>query len=230
MGEGLTEPRIEHVQRHLIAFLGASDGDQSFVAVVLRLIDFDHTAAQVANLIDLGPSLANDCTHHVVGNINLLRDGLSRHRLRRLARLPVRAGLRSGLASIRSWLWHWTTITRRPRGGCICLCVRRVDLLSRTRGRGTHKWLRRHSLRRCCVVSLVGIWMAKLPSCGLWHIRNDLHAPRDNPGRPSTPGGISRSARSSKSLSQLLNQGHSYVVGGDMDCICNAEYHQGALC
>ena len=69
----LTESRIQHVQRHLVTLLGSRDGHQTLIAAFLRLVDLDHTATQVPNLINLGPTFPDDSTDHVVGNVNLLR-------------------------------------------------------------------------------------------------------------------------------------------------------------
>ena len=68
----LTESGIKHVERHLVTFLRARDGNQPLVAVVLWLIDLDYTAAKLAYLIDLGATLADDRTDHVVRNEDLL--------------------------------------------------------------------------------------------------------------------------------------------------------------
>ena len=73
-----TKPRIEHVQRHLVAFLSSCDCNKSFVAVVLWLIDLDHTAAQVSDFIDLRTAFTNNSSHHVVGDEYLLGKGLTR--------------------------------------------------------------------------------------------------------------------------------------------------------
>lgn len=68
----ILESCIEHVQSHLVTFLSSRNRHQPFVAVVLRLIDLDHTPAQMANLIDLGATLANDGPDHVIWNKDLL--------------------------------------------------------------------------------------------------------------------------------------------------------------
>ena len=75
----LTESRIEHVKRHLVAFSCSCDRDQSFVAVVLRLVDFDDTATEMTNFIDFSTTLADDCSNHVVRDVDLLRNWLAGH-------------------------------------------------------------------------------------------------------------------------------------------------------
>ena len=69
----LTEPRVEEVERHAVALLRAGDRDEPLVGVVLRLVDLDLAATDLANLIDLGATLADDGTDHVVGDVDLLR-------------------------------------------------------------------------------------------------------------------------------------------------------------
>lgn len=63
----------------MVAFCSPGDCDKSFIAVVLRLIDFDNTTAEVTDLVDLGSSFTDDGTDHVVRDVDLLSDRLSRH-------------------------------------------------------------------------------------------------------------------------------------------------------
>jgi len=71
--------RVEHIECHLVALCRASDSDKSLVAVVLRFVDLDHTATKVSDLVDLGTTLANNGTDHVVGDEDLLCDRLTWH-------------------------------------------------------------------------------------------------------------------------------------------------------
>jgi hypothetical protein len=73
-----TKSRIEHVECHLVTFLGSRNGDKTFIAVVLRLIDFDDTSTELTDLVDLSTTLAYNSTYHVVGNVNLLCQWLAR--------------------------------------------------------------------------------------------------------------------------------------------------------
>jgi len=68
----LTKSGVQHVQRHAIALLGARDGHEPLVAIVLRLVDLDHTAADLPDLVDLLAALADDGTDHVVRDEDLL--------------------------------------------------------------------------------------------------------------------------------------------------------------
>ncbi len=68
----LTESRVEHVKCHSVALLSACDGDEPFVAVVLRLVDLDNTTANLTDLVDLLTTLTNNSPDHVVGNKDLL--------------------------------------------------------------------------------------------------------------------------------------------------------------
>jgi hypothetical protein len=97
----LTQSGVKHVERHLVALLGTGDGDQTLVVVVLRLVDLDDTATQLAYLVDLGATLTDDRTHHVVGDEDLLGDRLARERGTALHRL---------LGGSRAWL-SWTSVT-----------------------------------------------------------------------------------------------------------------------
>lgn len=73
-----TESRIEHIQRHLVALLCPRDRDKSFVAVILRFVDFDDTAAEVSDLVDLRTTLANDSSYHIIWYEDLLCQWLTR--------------------------------------------------------------------------------------------------------------------------------------------------------
>lgn len=88
----LTQPRVQHKQCHLVALLCTGDRDKTLVAVVLRLVDLDHTAAELADLVDLCTTLSDDCSDHVVRDENLLGQRLAGHGL--------------------DWLLWWTRVAR----------------------------------------------------------------------------------------------------------------------
>lgn len=93
-----SETRVQHVERHLVALLCSSDGDEALVVVVLRLVDLDDAARKLSNFVDLGTTLSNDGADHVVGNEDLLRNGLSwNHALHGLLRW---AGMLRGRSSM----------------------------------------------------------------------------------------------------------------------------------
>lgn len=68
----LTKSRIEQVQRHAVAFFRTSNCDEPLIRVVLGFVDLDHTTADLADLIDLRATLADDSADHVVGDVDLL--------------------------------------------------------------------------------------------------------------------------------------------------------------
>lgn len=68
----LTKSRVEHVQRHAIALLGARDRHEPLIAIVLRFVDLDHTAADLPDLVDLLAALADNGADHVVRDEDLL--------------------------------------------------------------------------------------------------------------------------------------------------------------
>jgi hypothetical protein len=73
------------------------------------------------------------------------------------------------------------------------------------------------------MVSLEMFWMAILTTSGLWDIRDNLHTARHCTSRATAASGISRGCRTSKALSELLDEGYGDVVGSDVDRIGNAE-------
>ena len=184
-----TKPRVEHVQRHLVALLSSCDSDKSFVAVILRFIDLDYTAAQVSNLVDLCTSLADDSSNHVVGDEYLLCEGLpGQSATHWLSWLTVWSRLWRDLA-IRTWLMGSSTgvagLARR-----VAIVERTTLLRVRLVGLGRH--LRsailgsRGSLWWLCVMALVGVWMPVLATSRLGHVRHNLHPTRNDSCRAST--------------------------------------------
>jgi hypothetical protein len=102
-----TEPRIEHIQRHLVALLRSCNRNKSFVAVVLRLVDLDDAAAQMPDFIDLRTSFTNDGSYHVVGNEYLLSEWLTRQgAAHRLSWLTMGSRL---LRYLTIWAWLMRT-------------------------------------------------------------------------------------------------------------------------
>ena len=83
-GIKLTKSGIQHVERHLVGLLCSCDSNQTLIAVVLRLVDFDHATTKLPDLVDLRSALANDSTDHVVWNEDLLRKRLTWHSLDRV--------------------------------------------------------------------------------------------------------------------------------------------------
>ena len=69
----LTKSRVEHVERHPVALLSARNRDETLVVVILRLVDLDDAAADLADLIDLLATLADNSPHHIIRDEDLLR-------------------------------------------------------------------------------------------------------------------------------------------------------------
>ena len=69
----LTKPRVEHVQRHLVTFRGSSNSHEPLVAIILRLVNLNHAAAELPDFIDLGSTFPDNRPHHVIRDEYLLR-------------------------------------------------------------------------------------------------------------------------------------------------------------
>lgn len=124
----LTKSRIEHVEGHSVAFLGASDSDKTLVAVILWLIDLNYGARNLTDLIDLLATFSDDSSNHVIRNVDLL--GQSTAGQSSTGRgLSVRTSMRCGanVPCMGSVWWHMgpdsaisaggmTTVVHRHRG------------------------------------------------------------------------------------------------------------------
>lgn len=229
----LTESRVQHVQSHTVALLRAGDGDQALVAVVLGLVDLDHTAADLPDFVDLLATFADDGADHVVGNVDLLCKRCTRHasttvhglRLRSAvdmgasvgASVRLHVGLRAISASSLGTVVHWD---------------RRVGL---SRMRGTAVW-RRIGLRHLLgarvmarVVSTVILTPSVVAASRLGHVGDDLHASRNSTCGSTAPCRICRGGRTAESLVQLFEECASNVVRRNVNGVCHTHYHQRAL-
>lgn len=201
------QPRIQHIQCHLITLLGPCDRHQALIAIILRLIDLNYTSAEMTDLVDLRPSFPNDRSDHVIGDIDLLGEGLARHGARHRLRLltmgttgllgvgAVGAGLRTTSSTAIGWargasVWHGAVLGVRLLWVLIILASVGVG--------GCARWLG-------WVTSVVGIWVAVLPACRLGNIRDDLHAAWNDARRTSTSRCIGRSSRTTEAFGKLLN-------------------------
>lgn len=220
----ITQSRIEHVQRHLVALRCTSDSNKSLVAVILRLIDFDDTPTQLADLVDLRTSLADDCPDHVVGDVDLLRQWLawdnSLHRLRRGSSM----GSRHSTGCLRLWghgaIAHGRGAAIAHRGSRWlrdwCLSIR-LPILSRGRVARTH-------------VMVAEIFrMTKAAACRLGHVRDDLHPTRYNTGGASAACRIRRRRRPAKTIGELLQESACDVVRCDMHSVGNTKNDKRSL-
>lgn len=77
----LTQPRIKHIKRHLIALGRTRNRNQPLIIVVLGLIDLDDASRKLSYLVNLSATLADNGSDHVVRDEDLLCDGLIRHAL-----------------------------------------------------------------------------------------------------------------------------------------------------
>ena len=219
----LTESRIEHVKRHLVAFRSSSDSHESLVAVVLRLVDLDHAAAELSYLIDLGSTFPNDCSNHIVRNEDLLRQGLTRyHSLHWLSWWSSMAVSRLVTAMWDRLMRPSSRITMLRRAAVMCWRLWRLLLLRRlpvkvgdtVRIGWCTLWL--------VVVALVIIRMAVVPPCRLRNVRDNLHPSRDNACWSTATGSICRCCWSAEALCQLFYQCLAYVIGSDVDSVGNS--------
>ena len=186
-----TQPRIKHVQCHLVALLCAGNGYKPLIAVILRLVDLDHTTTELPNLVDLGSTFANDCSNHIIRNEDLLRKRLARyHALHRLGWWPCVAlgrlmwcmlhGLMRTSCSIRRLLRRTAIVHRSLR----LLLLWRLSMEIRDTIR----------VSRCAIsliiVSFVVVRVAIVTTGRLRYIRHNLHAARNNTRRSTTSRSI----------------------------------------
>lgn len=68
----LTKSRVQHVKRHAVALLSSSDCHEPLVTVVLWLVNLNHAAADLPDLVDLLTALSDDGADHIVGDEDLL--------------------------------------------------------------------------------------------------------------------------------------------------------------
>lgn len=233
----LTKSGIEHVERHPVAFLRACDGDEALVTIILRLVNLDHAATDLSDLVDLLTTLANDGTDHVVGDVNLLSQGgawhpSSRHWLGVGSAMWLRTRMRTLLVR-----WH---MGRRRSIGSSSLStivnghgrvwLRGVGMGAVLRGA---VWLRRHRVSSRIwttpSVSAIILPVTVVAASGLRQVRDYLHASRDHSCRATASSGIRRCRRSSESLVQLLKERAADVIRGYVHGICDAHNDQRAL-
>lgn len=219
----LTESRVEHVQSHAVTLLRTGNRNQSLIAVILRLVNLDHTTTHLPDLVDLLTAFTDDSTDHVIGNVNLLRERTTGHSaVHRLAlgtavrrgtdmRRHVRLGVRS--SSVRCWL---TAVLHRH------------GRVWRSSAVGIVRWVgcRRHVVSSAILVTAVVFGPAVMTRSWLRRVRNNLHASRDRTSRRSTACGIGRSCWATKTLIKLLEKSASDIVSGNMDSVCDTHNHE----
>lgn len=225
-----TQSCVQHVQRHLVALLRTRDRDQTLIAVFLRLIDLDHTATEVSDLVDLGTTLTDDGADHIVGNVDLLGNGLARNNTgkRLSSRAAVRLGMRSSVRSrlMRASTGIWST-------SCTTAIVQRRlcnwSLSSRTAmgiwcavGAGAGSVV-------LWVVTSGRIGMTVLSASRLRDIRNDLHTAGYDTSRTAATSGVGRCSRSTEPLGQLLYKSHSNIVSRNVHGISDTQHNKRAF-
>lgn len=225
----LTEPRVEHVERHLIALRGSRDSDQSLIAIILRFIYLDHAATELPDLVDLCATFPNDSADHVVGNEDLLSQ--------RLTWYHALNGLRWWSSMAMGWLMGRVLWRLMRSSSCITLLRRTAIVYGRLRlllGRLTMKIWHAIRIRRCTlrlvIVSSIVFWMTILASGGLRHVRNHLHTAGNDTGRSPTSSSVRRSCWTTKALGQLLYKRLSNVVRSNMHSICDTKNDERSFC
>jgi hypothetical protein len=217
----------------LITLRGTSDSDETFVAALLGFVDLDDAATQVTYFVNLSTTLSDDGTDHVVGNINLLSQWLARHGAAYRSRGSWGTTSRGGLlrsANIGSGLMgSCATVGSLGCGGEV-----HGSLGNRSRSRLAVKV--GNTVRTATgavgvgVVTLESIGMAVLTAGRLGNVRDDLHAARDSTCRTAAASSVGRGRGTAVTLGQLLNQGGSNVIGGNVNGICDTKDDEGALC
>lgn len=228
----LTEPRVEHVERHPVALLGARDCDEALIAVVLWLVNLDHATTDLADLIDLLPPLANDGPNHVIGNVDLLSERRSGHgrRARHGLSMGTSMGMRSGVGGrVRLHVGpgpigcggSMRSIMHRDSGGR----VRRMGVTVVRRIR-----LRRHVVRsRIWAAPVVVVPIAVVAAGRLGIVGDHLHPARDGASRAAAASRVGRSRGPAETLVELLQKRAAHVVGCDVDRVGHAHHDQRAL-
>ena len=208
----------------MIALLGTSNSNQALIAIILRLIDLDDTPRKLANLINLGTALADDCADHIIRDKDLLGEGLARQHV--CHRVCGRSLLR-GRAS---------TCLARLVGACTRVCIGslRVRVVNGGLGDGCRGWAVEIGdaigVSRCALGTVVVAFISVRIPIGsvhrLWLVGDNLHPPRDWASGAAGAGCVSRCSRAAKTLGQLLDKSIANVVSRDMNCVRNAEHNQ----
>ena len=227
------QPRIKHIKRHLITLRRPRNRNKTLIAIILRFINLNHRSTQLTNLIDLGSALADDSTDHVVRDVDLLRQWLPwNNTLHRLNRWSCMAS--SGWTSVTTG--HLWLLWSDAGVGC-CLWAPVCDWRS---GALLWDWCSSGLGSIWCLVwcwSAAGAWVVLLhvagvtvaATCGLWDVWNNLHATWDNASWATLAGSICRCGWTTESGSELVHEGGSDVVCGDVDGVCYTEDNEGSL-
>ena len=226
---GLAEAVVEEVQGDTIALLGTSDGDEALVGIVLRLVDLDNAATHLAYLVNLRSTLADNGADHVVGDVDLLRQGTARHATVHGLALGTTwtrsRGVGSGVdgdmgcsSTVRSSLGPASVVDGHGSG--MMGWVGRVLLGIGSRG---------HMMRPGIMSPAIVLPVAVSSTGGLGAVRHNLHAAGDCASGPTAPGGVGRCCRATKTFFQLLQEGTANIVCCNVNSVGNAHDNKGAL-
>ena len=231
LGLELTEPRVEHVERHPIALLSASDRDETLVVAVLWFIDLDHAATDLTDLVDLLAALSDDGTDHVVGDVDLLGERSARNRragghglsvgtsraMRTSGAGRVRLGVRAGpiAAGGLSAVGHLDCRVRVSLLGVAVL--RRIPLGGHVMGSGIR------------TIAVVVLPIAKVATGRLGVVWNHLHSARDGSGGAAAAGRVGRGRCATKPLVKLFEECAANIVSCNVDSISHTHDDQRAL-
>lgn len=223
----LTKSRIEHVQSHAVALFSSCDRHKSLIAVVLRLVDLDDAATHLADLVDLLPALSYDGAHHVVGNVDLLRDRATRHTS--LDRLALSMGLGSRVAT-HMWLNMRSSSVGRGRLTAILNRDRRVGVRTGVRIVLGVRGRRQLWLGASIVLALVVVISTSITAWRVLRaVRHNLHTARNRSGRSTASGRVRGGSRAAKTVIELLEKSAANVVSGDVDSVSDSHNNQRAL-
>lgn len=229
----LTKSRIQHVKRHPVALFGASDRNETLVAVVLRFVDLDDTSTDLAYLVDFLSTLADDSPDHVVGDVNLLCQGRTCHGTGHWLSLWASMRLRDGVTTC---LVRWHVRSCTIRGGSR---LRRIvhGGIGRRLGHGAAMLrrillgigVRRHMVGAGIRPTSIVFTVTKVPGGRLRRVWHDLHTTGDYTGRAATSRGISRSSRTSEALVELFQESTADIVSSNMNRVRNTHHDKRAF-
>ncbi len=227
----LTEPRVEHVQRHPVALLSAGDRDETLIAAVLWFIDLDHAATDLTDLVDLLAALSDDGTDHVVGDVDLLGERSARNRRAAGHGLSVRASRamrtgRTGRVRLRVRAGPIATgslsavghLDGRVRVSLLGVAVlRRIPLGGHVMG------------SRIRTIAVVVVPIAKVATGRLGVVRNHLHPARNGSSGAAAASRVGRGSCATKPLVKLFKEGAANIVSCNVDSISHTHHDQRAL-
>lgn len=206
-GNGLTKSRIQHIQCHLVTLLRPGNGNKTLVAILLRLINLDNTTTQMPDLVNLSTALPDNGTDHVIRDINLLREWLTRQD----AADGCSAGAAAGLCSMRGTVGTGLVGTRASVGWVRSRAVGHGGRRLRDGGwDGLAVEVRnavgaRHESVGVVVVALEGVRVAVLASGRLRDVRDDLHAAGDGAGGTAAAGCVRGGCGAAEAFCELLD-------------------------